>query len=665
MHARLTDYASSDHGPRGPSRSTIWIGLPLSPGGLRSNAMPKCWMTSGMESIAAFRGLVQPRWLRIVAGTAFLLSFASHDSRAIAADSQPPYLSPCGLAASPDGTLLYVTCATGRRIQVVDTATHKITRTISVPEEPTGLALSASGNRLYVTCADLTGTLYAFDRLAGKVETRVTAGAGACAPVVDAQQNRIYVCSRFVNQISVIDGTTTETIARIDVVREPIAAALTADGRLLLVVNHLPLGPANAACVSAVVSLIDTRQREVVATIALPNGSTDLQGVAISPAGTVACVTHTLARYNLPTTQIERGWMCTSALTFIDLAAKKWLNTVLLDDVDCGAANPWDVAWTSDSRFISVTHAGTHELSIIRATDLLTRLTQAPTNEVPNDLAFLAPSRRRVRLPGNGPRAMALLGSKAWIAEYFSDTLTVADLASGSVEASVVLGPKPQLSPQRRGEILFNDATICFQGWQSCASCHPEARTHGLNWDLLNDGLGNPKNSKSMLLAHRTPPAMSLAIRETAETAVRSGIRNVLLSVRPETDAVAIDEYLKSLKPVPSPWLVNGQLSAAAVRGKALFLDPRVGCVECHVPELYTNLKAYDVGTRGPWDAREDKFDTPTLVEVWRTGPYLHDGSAVTIRDVITTHNPHDRHGRTAHLSRPEIEDLAAYVLSL
>ena len=27
-----------------------------------------------------------------------------------------------------------------------------------------------------------------------------------------------------------------------------------------------------------------------------------------------------------------------------------------------------------------------------------------------------------------------------------------------------------------------------------------------MNWNLLNDGMGNPKNVKSMLLAHATPP---------------------------------------------------------------------------------------------------------------------------------------------------------------
>ncbi|MBI3682582.1 MAG: hypothetical protein HY235_19565, partial [Acidobacteria bacterium] len=45
--------------------------------------------------------------------------------------------------------------------------------------------------------------------------------------------------------------------------------------------------------------------------------------------------------------------------------------------------------------------------------------------------------------------------------------------------------------------------------------------------------------------------------------AVRAGIRYILFTVRPEEDAVALDEFLKSLQPVPSPHLVSGKLSPA------------------------------------------------------------------------------------------------------
>lgn len=62
---------------------------------------------------------------------------------------------------------------------------------------------------------------------------------------------------------------------------------------------------------------------------------------------------------------------------------------------------------------------------------------------------------------------------------------------------------------------------------------------------------------------------------------------------------------------------------------------------------------------------RVDLFRVPSLFGPWRTPPYLHDGSAETIRDVLTRRNPNDQHGRTSDLSADDIDALCAYVLSL
>jgi hypothetical protein len=334
---------------------------------------------------------------------------------------------------------------------------------------------------------------------------------------------------------------------------------------------------------------------------------------------------------------------------------------------------------------VFVTHAGTHELSIVEFPALLAKLDQLPVAlgpgqtpdytkaanvkaDVPSDLAFLTGLRRRVRLQGNGPRALAVTGATAWVAGYFSDTIekvdgVVADSKPVTVAALAPAGPATEI---RRGEMWFNDATLCFQQWQSCTSCHSyDARVDGLNWDLLNDGIGNPKNAKSLVWSHRTPPAMSLGVRATAEVAVRAGIRHSLFAVLPTEVPAAIDAYLKSLMPQPSPWLVRGQLSPAARRGKKIFEDRSVACAICHVPPLFTDLKSYDVDTAGTYDKPGALYDTPTLVELWRTGPYLHDGSATTLIEVLDSARRSDKHGKVSHLTDQQLDDLAAYVLSL
>jgi cytochrome c peroxidase len=108
---------------------------------------------------------------------------------------------------------------------------------------------------------------------------------------------------------------------------------------------------------------------------------------------------------------------------------------------------------------------------------------------------------------------------------------------------------------------------------------------------------------------------------------------------------------------------VHGRLSKAAERGKELF--SKVGCADCHVPGLFTDQGPHDVGTRAAYDHPTDEFYTPTLIEVWRTAPYLHNGSAATMRDVLTTCNPNGEHANTKGLSEQEMNDLCEYVLSL
>jgi cytochrome c peroxidase len=274
--------------------------------------------------------------------------------------------------------------------------------------------------------------------------------------------------------------------------------------------------------------------------------------------------------------------------------------------------------------------------------------------------------RQRIKLSeaDRGPRSVTLTGSTAWVGNYFTDTVSAINLAAPRPRAeSIPLGPAPEMTVVRKGEFFFNDATICFQGWQSCASCHSsDARVDGLNWDNLNDGIGNPKNVKSLLQAHQTPPSMWLGVRSNAYHGVRMGIRNSLFTVQPESTAVAIDEYLKSLTPMPSPFLIQGKLSPAAERGKKIFLDERTECSSCHRGPYYTDMKFHHVGTIGKFDNPTNRFDTPTLIEIWRTGPYLHDGRAATLREVF---DDKDEHGMVSHLTPQEMDDLLEFLLSL
>ena len=107
---------------------------------------------------------------------------------------------------------------------------------------------------------------------------------------------------------------------------------------------------------------------------------------------------------------------------------------------------------------------------------------------------------------------------------------------------------------------------------------------------------------------------------------------------------------------MPSPYLVNGELSEKARQGKKVF--EKLKCGDCHSGIYYTDRKMHRIGQ----DVEFEKgWDTPTLREVWRTAPYLFDGRAATMHEMFSIH----RHGIDRKVSRKEIEALTEFVNSL
>jgi YVTN family beta-propeller protein len=608
------------------------------------------------------------------------------------------YFGPSALAVSKDGKSLYVTGADARQVVCVELTAGKITRRFHVPAEPTGLTLSPDGTRLVVTCAASKSTVLVIELPSWQIVATIRCGHTAVGPAITPDGKRLYVCNRFDNDVSVIDLAIGKELARAPATREPIAAAVTPDGNALFVANHLPNDRADAFPFAAAVTVIATATNRATSFL-LPHGSHSARGVCISPDGKHAFVTHLLSNFELVPSQVDMGWMSSNVVSVIDVEQQKVLKTVGLDDSYKGAGNPWGVACTGDGKSVCVGQAGTHELSVVSTAAMLGTLVEiftSPAVGAVQENASRGSSLWRINLPGKGPRAVAIIGAKVYVAEYFTDTVAVVDLERAAVEGVpatshiksplpegegsgskaratsnadtaptvIRLGPKPQWSDRRWGELLFNDATICYQNWQSCASCHPDGRTDALNWDLTNDGIGNPKNTKSMVLAHQTPPAMGEGVRPSAEAAVRAGMENILFTERPDEELSAIDEYLRSLRPVPSPHLLDGRLSPSAERGKTLFESDRIGCHKCHPAPLYTDLGMHNVATRGAMDFA-DRFDTPTLVEVWRTAPYLHDGRYATVKELIAVGKHGRSIGRVEELSEQEMHDLVEFVLSL
>jgi DNA-binding beta-propeller fold protein YncE/cytochrome c peroxidase len=252
----------------------------------------------------------------------------------------------------------------------------------------------------------------------------------------------------------------------------------------------------------------------------------------------------------------------------------------------------------------------------------------------------------------------------------------------------------------------------------SCATCHMDGMSDERVWDFTERGEGL-RNTTTLLGKGGTgtgPLHWSANFDEVQDfehdirgpqrgygflpdDVFNQGTRNQALGdpkagLSPELDALAA--YLKTLSKVPpSPYRnPDGSMTSEALEGKAVFQRPEVGCAKCHAGAGFTDsdlepdadlsryvpfhaVKAspggfvlHDVGTLKPSSGHRlndtlPGFDTPPLKGLWATAPYLHDGSAATLMDVIDSLNPSDKHGRTSQLTRQEKEKLVAYLMQL
>lgn len=575
---------------------------------------------------------------------------------------QNAYLSPTHMAVDAQDGKGYIVLSTASALSQIDLESEQVLNTISLNFEPSDVCVSPDGKSLYITENKADGNLFVYETNTLKKKGNISVGAYPFAVCVNAEGTKAWVANRFSNDLSVVDLNKKKEIARVPMVREPKSLKLSPDGNILAVGNHLPDQAATDQAVFSMVTLVDTETNQVIANVPLQDGSQSVEDVCFSKDGRVLFVSHLLSRYQYPTTQLERGWMNTNAITVINVDERKADRTFLLDDMYQGAANPCGLALSEDGEKLYVALSGSHDLMIVSITPILRDFMESDFLDPSNNLTYMNDYKKRVNLNAKGPRYILVHKGKLFISDYFSAGLSVADCNNPEKIRFVKLGEEPEMDDIRKGEMIFADGSLCFQKWQSCVSCHPGSRADGLNWDQMNDGMGNPKNTKSMLYAHMTPPAMITGVRADAETAVRAGIKHILFAQFPEADNKCVDKYLSSLKELPSPYLEKGKLSKSAQNGKKLF--QQAGCADCHKGDYLTDGNKYNVGT-GIEEYDGASFDTPGLREIWRTAPYLYDGRAKTIKEVLTTFNKNDKHGKTSNLSEKEIADLETYILSL
>jgi hypothetical protein len=313
---------------------------------------------------------------------------------------------------------------------------------------------------------------------------------------------------------------------------------------------------------------------------------------------------------------------------------------------------------------------------------------------------------------GHAPDAVALSADDRflYVNASLSREVVVYDVSDFStlptpVTRAPITRSEPLAPTILTGKRLFNDALdprLGRDGYIACAHCHLEGMADLRTWDFTDRGEGL-RNTIDLLgragMGHgplhwsanfdevqdfehdiRGPFAGTGLMRdEDFEMGTRSEpMGDPKASASSDLDALAA--YVSSLDAyLPSPHRGDdGALPSSAIRGRAIFLRPSLGCTTCHTGTTLTDSQLagpatpvlHDVGTLrlgsgGRLGTPLTGLDTPTLHGLWQSAPYLHDGRAETLLEVLTTENPADLHGVTSLLGTAELADLIAYLLCL
>jgi len=237
---------------------------------------------------------------------------------------------------------------------------------------------------------------------------------------------------------------------------------------------------------------------------------------------------------------------------------------------------------------------------------------------------------------------------------------TVTTVAAEQMAANVLLGKQ-----------LFYDAAddrLAQDNYMSCASCHNDGDGDGRVWDLtgFGEGLRNTvdlrgRGGMNNGWLHWTGNfdevqdfegqirTLSGGTGLLSNALFNAGTRSLPLGdpkAGLSSDLDALAAYVASLATVPaSPHRAGAGFSASAESGRLAFANH--SCGSCHMGPPFTDSAPntrHDVGTIHAGSGERlgqplDGFDTPTLIGVWGTAPYLHDGSAATIAAAIAAHS--------------------------
>ena len=615
--------------------------------------------------------------LCLCAAGACLAALLGSSGATVAAESwqssEESYASPLELLLSPDESRLYVLCFGTDEVRVLDTRLGRELHVIRVGHQPRGFSFSPDDVRLFVVNS-WDDTLSVINVRTNGVTATWKTGFEPSGVATDLSGKTLFVANRIGNDISVLDAATGELKDTLAGGRGASYLTAAAEGHRIYATHIYPNLIAHRAPPRSEIAVIDSTQARVIDRIPLP----EIAGVfhvAISRDGRLGVAAEIHPKNLVPLAHVEHGWAFADTLTVFGADVGRPIE-VPLDELDRYFARPFGVAIAPDKSRIYVSHGGSDCVTVIDTRRMLAYIRSHP-EPFAEDLSASA-HYVAARIPvGRNPRGLVLSrdGSRLFVANRLDDTISVIDTRTLRVAQTIRLRTPQKVSVLRRGEQTFYSAKYSFQGQFGCANCHIDSTFDGLQWDLEPDGFGRDIVDNRLLEDLRGTEPFKWNGKNPS-LPVECGPRTEMYFWRSQQyDDLTLADlvlYIRHLPLRPNRFLAaDGVLTPAQERGRQIFYRTvdRLGqpipesnrCAFCHSGPKGTSQKSFDVGTGKPTD-NSGLLDTPQLMNVALTAPYLHDGSAQSLEEIWTVYNPADRHGRTNDLTKDELNDLIEYL---
>ncbi|MEM7294601.1 MAG: discoidin domain-containing protein, partial [Pseudomonadota bacterium] len=295
---------------------------------------------------------------------------------------------------------------------------------------------------------------------------------------------------------------------------------------------------------------------------------------------------------------------------------------------------------------------------------------------------------------GRAPQGLALSsdGTRLYVHNFMDRSIGVHDLSDlidhgilsiSEVDTVFTVGTENLAADTFSGKQLFYDARdrrLAQERYMSCASCHREGGHDGRTWDFtqFGEGFRNTITLQGHGEGHgRLHWSANFdevhdfegQIRDFAggtglmsDAAFNTGTRSQPLGdpkAGLSTDLDDLAAYVTSLIDSGGSPFSNNANSNQALLGYTVFQEQN--CASCHSGVNFTDSESglkHDVGTASGDTGLNGGVDTPTLLGLWATAPYLHNGSQATLAGAINAHNGHN-------ITEPDLSNLVTYLNTL